>query len=470
MTLFVTGSHRRRREIAGQRGRGKQMEPVPCGTRLGQLSEIILDTLKTISRDSVVITPRLLEKSLSGREDLIALLESAPLDEAPANTPIPSPKPNRLTAPAARIIKPRGGKSPSEREDFLRFREFLMNVVEDVEETAAAQDLPALNDMRADAREAARMDQLLDLGDGLYRIVRSQFNRLSGELSQVTRLLAHAADGILEMEKCILEGPADAKPGLSTDDSTDGAKSHTPGAERAAAGGRDIRELKSRIEGRLPLLRSMLEQRKQRAQQPIPPAELDGLKHRITDMKDQLGQARRKTQVLEIGLFRDPLTGVYNRRACKQRMAVEFKNYRRTQQVFCAIAVEVRDFQNINDGLGYAAGDHCLKELAAIIKDSLRGSDFLARCSGGGFAAILPRTPENIIPIVTERLRRNVEKARFRHQGREFAVEVGIGAAFSFPADESPDEVLLRAEKDLLAGKEAGRSFSSQAAGRRNLA
>ncbi|MCE5245038.1 MAG: GGDEF domain-containing protein [Desulfobacteraceae bacterium] len=418
------------------------MGSAPLDACLGKLSEIVIDTLKALSVDAVVITPRMLQESLSGRKELVALMRTAP---SPGSGCQPS---GPGTSHPAHVA----GNSECGSVDKLR--RLLREALEDIEENSAALVPSTLSDIRKSTRETDRLDHLVDAGEEIFRIIRSNFNYLSAQTSQVAHLLAHLEEGMFEMERCL-------RTGFQDEDTADGETRSPgiPGREETGDGEfspaeRNIGELKSLIEGKLPFIKSMIEQKKRKTD---PPAgsqrKTDDMARRMAEMRNQLSRAREKTRVLEIGLFRDPLTGVYNRRACRQRIAAEFKNYQRSQQVFSALSIEVDNLHAINERFGDAAGDGCLKELAGIMRDTLRGSDFLARSCENGFVAILPRTSEDILPIVAERLYRNAEKASFRHRHEEFRVAVRIGAAHATPSDRDGEEILKRAEQSPLPDK-----------------
>lgn len=430
------------------------MRSAPLDACLGKLSEIVIDTLKALSVDAVVITPRMLQESLSGRKELVALMRAAPSSGTACQPSGPG-----TSHPAHADGDPQCGSLD-------KLRRLLRDALEDIEENSAALVPSTLSDIRKSTRETDRLDHLVDAGEEIFRIIRSNFNYLSAQTSQVAHLLSHLEEGMFEMERCL-------RTDFQDEDTADG-ESRTPGIpgrEEAGEGElppseRNIGELKSMIEEKLPFIKTMIEQKKRKTD---PPAgsqrKTADLARRMAEMRDQLSRAREKTRVLEIGLFRDPLTGVYNRRACRQRLAAEFKNYQRSQQVFSALAIEVDNLHTVNERFGDAAGDGCLKELAGIMRDTLRGSDFLARSCENGFVAILPRTSEEILPIVAERLYRNAEKASFRHRHEEFRVAVRIGAAHATPSDRDGEEILKRAERSPLPDKKPARPSQTAEAG-----
>jgi len=65
-------------------------------------------------------------------------------------------------------------------------------------------------------------------------------------------------------------------------------------------------------------------------------------------------------------LLKDPLTETFNRKALEKNL--------RDLKGKVIIFIDVDDFKKINDTYGHMVGDRILKELAKIIKESLRSS------------------------------------------------------------------------------------------------
>ena len=88
----------------------------------------------------------------------------------------------------------------------------------------------------------------------------------------------------------------------------------------------------------------------------------------------------------------DALTGLANRRhfdATLQTMAGQAMNDGRELSL---ILVDIDHFKGINDRWGHPVGDQVLQLVAAILRGSLRPTDFSARYGGEEFAVLLPRT------------------------------------------------------------------------------
>jgi len=88
----------------------------------------------------------------------------------------------------------------------------------------------------------------------------------------------------------------------------------------------------------------------------------------------------------------DGLTKVYNHRYFHELLDRELQRARRNSSAFALLFADVDNFKLYNDVNGHLAGDEVLRELATIILNTTRRTDFVARYGGEEFAVILPDT------------------------------------------------------------------------------
>ncbi len=155
----------------------------------------------------------------------------------------------------------------------------------------------------------------------------------------------------------------------------------------------------------------------------------------------------------------DPLTHVQNVRAFTELLGHEFRVARRYEQKVSMLMLDLDHFKVVNDNHGHPAGDYVLKELAVILKTSVRESDAVGRTGGEEFSILLPKADRRQARQFAERIRKKVRDRKFIVYGQTIHVTISIGSA-TFPEDaEITEEGMLCfcADQALLAAKETGR-------------
>lgn len=163
----------------------------------------------------------------------------------------------------------------------------------------------------------------------------------------------------------------------------------------------------------------------------------------------------------------DSLTRLANRRCFDQTLSARWLEAAETHEAIALIMIDVDHFKTFNDTYGHAAGDECLRQVAARMAASLRTPDFIARYGGEEFAAILVAQDAEEAETVAERLRDGVEQLGLPHQGAGAGalVTVSLGVATAWPATaHGARELLEAADRNLYEAKRNGRNRVSTGA------
>lgn len=155
--------------------------------------------------------------------------------------------------------------------------------------------------------------------------------------------------------------------------------------------------------------------------------------------------------------IRDSLTDLFNHRHIMDLVHHEFERVGRYQSALSVLMIDVDHFKRINDDHGHPAGDAVLREMAQLLRETLRTTDLLGRSGGEEFVAVLPHTSPEEARQTAERIRYRVQQTRFHAAGAEVRVSVGMASCPSAAID-SPDALLREADKALYRAKEAGRN------------
>src|SRR3569623_3395586 len=130
----------------------------------------------------------------------------------------------------------------------------------------------------------------------------------------------------------------------------------------------------------------------------------------------------------------DPLTAINNRRFFDQRLKEEMERAAREGTPLTCLLLDVDHFKRVNDSHGHQSGDHVLREVAALIRAQLRGSDVLSRYGGEEFSALLSRSGPHEATEVAERIRQSIAHHHIvTATGEPFQVTISIGVATYHP-------------------------------------
>ncbi|HIV70715.1 MAG TPA: GGDEF domain-containing protein [Candidatus Aquabacterium excrementipullorum] len=151
----------------------------------------------------------------------------------------------------------------------------------------------------------------------------------------------------------------------------------------------------------------------------------------------------------------DPLTRLLNRRALRERIALEERRQQReAHKPLSFVLADVDHFKAINDQHGHEVGDQVLVQVAAALGEGVREVDHLARWGGEEFLIVLPDTDELVAGQVAERLRQAVAGLQLPGGSRGITATLGVAERAE---GESPDQAISRADEALYAGKRSGR-------------
>ncbi len=180
---------------------------------------------------------------------------------------------------------------------------------------------------------------------------------------------------------------------------------------------------------------------------------------RRKESETQLHDANNRLQRL---VMQDGLTSIANRRCFDITLQKELRRQARADMPLALLMIDVDHFKRFNDTCGHAAGDTCLRAIAATMAGQMqRPADLAARFGGEEFAVILPDTDATGAMVMAERVRSAVRSLAIAHLGNPAGVAtVSIGVAVVWPKrrDLSPQELIALADGALYRAKHGGRN------------
>lgn len=153
----------------------------------------------------------------------------------------------------------------------------------------------------------------------------------------------------------------------------------------------------------------------------------------------------------------DPLTQLRNRRFMMEVAQHEAAVFERGGRPLSILLGDVDHFKRINDLHGHAVGDEVLCAIAGVLRDGVREVDHVARWGGEEFLVLLPGTELGEAHQVADRLRAAVQALGEVNGRRELGLSITLGLAELKPG-ENIEQALVRADRALYEGKQAGRN------------
>ena len=155
--------------------------------------------------------------------------------------------------------------------------------------------------------------------------------------------------------------------------------------------------------------------------------------------------------------LRDDLTGLYNRRGFFSLAEQQARLSQRSGHNMLLFYCDLDAMKSINDTLGHHEGDRALTDVAAILRETFRESDIIARIGGDEFAILANESDDTSVGMLRMRLEKNLIAFADR-AGRPYDISLSIGVATYDPLlSESLDKVLSRADDLMYRQKQARR-------------
>jgi diguanylate cyclase (GGDEF)-like protein len=183
-----------------------------------------------------------------------------------------------------------------------------------------------------------------------------------------------------------------------------------------------------------------------------PTGDLEAQVVRLSRENAALRKEVSRLQVFRGMAYRDPLTGLWNRRYFEERLKEEASRSERagSERRFSVLLIDINEFKGINDRYGHAAGDAFLKWVGEFLTTHLRTHDVPCRTGGDEFTVLLPDiSAEDCVRLVA-RLR---EQLAVANMGRDVRVELSLGTASWPEVTTNCERLLAHADEAMYADK-----------------
>jgi diguanylate cyclase (GGDEF)-like protein len=156
----------------------------------------------------------------------------------------------------------------------------------------------------------------------------------------------------------------------------------------------------------------------------------------------------------------DGLTGLFNHHYFQDNLSSELLKSQRFEHHVSVLLIDVDHFKKVNDRFGHPQGDVVLKEIAQILKNTIRAYDAPARYGGEEFSVVLPHANQGQALQVAQRFRKAVFDHSFsgRTPREHLKLTVSVGVASSPTNAKTKAELIARADQALYLAKSEGRN------------
>jgi len=173
--------------------------------------------------------------------------------------------------------------------------------------------------------------------------------------------------------------------------------------------------------------------------------------------RDVTARKQAEEEILALSIT-DQLTGLHNRRGFITVADQQLKLSDRTKRGMLLFFADLDGMKSINDTLGHEEGDKALMEVAAILKETFRAVDIMARMGGDEFAILAIDSTEVNSEIFMARLQERLDTHN-RQENRRYGLDISIGCACYDPENPcSLDELIVRADRLMYENKRIKKS------------
>jgi diguanylate cyclase (GGDEF)-like protein/PAS domain S-box-containing protein len=170
-----------------------------------------------------------------------------------------------------------------------------------------------------------------------------------------------------------------------------------------------------------------------------------------------VSEIRGLTRQMSYQATHDALTGLVNRREFERRVEEAMDSARAEDAVHILFYMDLDRFKAVNDSCGHLAGDNMLREVAGLIKEQVRDSDFVGRLGGDEFGTLLIGCPIEKARQIAADICNAVADYRFVWKDKIFNIGISIGVVEIGHATASLADLMSAADSACYVAKQRGR-------------
>jgi diguanylate cyclase (GGDEF)-like protein len=149
--------------------------------------------------------------------------------------------------------------------------------------------------------------------------------------------------------------------------------------------------------------------------------------------------------LIEKQYIKDPITDLFHYSYFIEYLNQKIKEATRYEYPITLILFDIDNFKSFNVEFGYYCGNELLKQIASLIKENIRQSDFMARYEKDEFAVILPYTGLPQSRNVAEKIKRLINNYKYKDikTNQLYQVTASLGYVSLLPEKKLKDGEIL---------------------------
>ena len=187
-----------------------------------------------------------------------------------------------------------------------------------------------------------------------------------------------------------------------------------------------------------------------------PVFDADGSFQGYRGVGSDITEARRSQRQIEWLARHDSLTGLPNRADFHARLHGACADQLRGGPSLALLCLDLDGFKTINDTLGHPVGDALLVQVAARLRNCIRGRDVIGRLGGDEFALLMVDVDEAGADVLAHRLLAAIAEP-YEHDGTAIRIGVSIGIMMAPPGGLDAQTLLRSADLAMYQAKGEGR-------------
>ncbi len=182
------------------------------------------------------------------------------------------------------------------------------------------------------------------------------------------------------------------------------------------------------------------------------------VEERTAELCRRLAEIENLQAELRDQSWRDPLTGLHNRRYLAERLPVEIARSQKEDSCLSIIISDIDHFKRVNDTYGHQAGDQVLLEVAGLLQQRTRSQDIICRYGGEEFLMIMPGVSLETAHQRAEAMRQECAGMDIHHAGKNLRIHMSFGVTSCPTHGQEAEMLIIKADQALYHSKNTGRN------------